>query len=243
MRRDARGGLGAGQLGSGREHAPDVSAWRSGPRGGWGSGRGVGEGCQELMVECARPSLGLEEAEAETIERSPAGPNPARQRLTSSRKRVLRGRGRPRQRSVDSERAGRVIEPRKQSTTGADAVQRAEGSTGAPSRSGAEVPSGSESGARAHWGSPGTWEISSSLSFTTGWGTRTPPPARGWRARRPRERTASTGRVPAREGNGARRDGRRGVGTPRSTAEAGEAARATPWREGGVGTRNCWRER
>lgn len=39
------------------------------------------------------------------------------------------------------------------------------------------------------------------------------------------------------------RDGRRGVGAPHSTDEAGEPARGTPWREGGTGRENRWRER
>jgi hypothetical protein len=49
--------------------------------------------------------------------------------------------------------------------------------------------------------------------------------------------------VPLSEGNEARREGRQGVGAPRSTAEAGEPTRGTPWREGGAGKRNRWRER
>jgi hypothetical protein len=40
--------------------------------------------------------------------------NPVRSRLAASRKRVLRGGGRPPTRSVDSERVGRAIEPRNQ---------------------------------------------------------------------------------------------------------------------------------
>ena len=49
--------------------------------------------------------------------------------------------------------------------------------------------------------------------------------------------------VPPSEGNEARREGRQGVGAPHSTDEAGEPARGTPWREGGAGSWNRWRER
>ena len=54
--------------------------------------------------------------------------NPARQRLATSRERVLRGVGEPALRSVDSECAGRVIEPRNKFVVGADVVLYAEGS-------------------------------------------------------------------------------------------------------------------
>src|SRR5262249_53625360 len=54
--------------------------------------------------------------ETENYQRRPGGANPVRPRWATSRKRVLRGRkaahGQPWPRSVDSERAGRVIEPR-----------------------------------------------------------------------------------------------------------------------------------
>ena len=51
--------------------------------------------------------------------------------------------GRPWLRSVDSERMGRVIEPRKGGVAGADAVAGAEGNTAAP-RSRAVCPKGSD---------------------------------------------------------------------------------------------------
>jgi hypothetical protein len=53
--------------------------------------------------------------------------------LAATRKRVLRGdRGQPWLRSVDSERSGRAIEPRKSIVEEAEAVDFAEGNTEAP---------------------------------------------------------------------------------------------------------------
>ena len=60
--------------------------------------------------------------------------SPVRPRVVASRERVLRGHGRPWLRSVDSECMGRVIEPRKDFVAEADAVDIAEGNTGALSR-------------------------------------------------------------------------------------------------------------
>src|SRR5258708_7515315 len=71
---------------------------------------------------------------------------------------------------------------------------------------GAEVPPGSQTGARSHWGSPGTWEI------------------------RP---SPDTEVVPPSEGNEARREGRSEVGALRSTEKAGERLSSGP--RGGKG--------
>src|SRR5713226_3338161 len=71
---------------------------------------------------------------------------------------------------------------------------------------GAEVPPGSQTGARSHWGSPGTWEI------------------------RP---SPDTELVPPSEGNEARREGRSEVGALRSTEKAGERLSSGP--RGGKG--------
>jgi hypothetical protein len=56
--------------------------------------------------------------------------NPVRKSRASSRKRVLRGEGRPSLRSVDSEVKGRVIEPRKLTTWGAFVVDISGGRVG-----------------------------------------------------------------------------------------------------------------
>src|SRR3989442_13351580 len=61
-----------------------------------------------------------------------------------------------------------------------------------------------------------------------GWAPGRTAQARGWRARRPQERTSSARTVPLREGNEARREGRSGVGALRCTGEAGEHAPADP---------------
>ena len=75
----------------------------------------------------------------------------ARQRLITSRKRVLRGKyGRPCPRSVDSECAGRVIEPREKQAAEADAIVTAEGSTERPEDHGPGSSAGvGEQGTRA----------------------------------------------------------------------------------------------
>jgi hypothetical protein len=80
-----------------------------------------------------------------------------RPRCAASRKRVLRGRRRRRLRSVDSEWAGRVIEPRNILVAVADVVVIAEGnSRGAKSRDTSRTacalaPPGSKSTARPQW--------------------------------------------------------------------------------------------
>ena len=79
-------------------------------------------------------------------------------------------------RSVHRERAGRVIEPRNPISGEPTLSILAEGSTEAPRRPGAEVPSGSKSGARRREGSPGTWEVSSFLSRQERSGDRRPKP-------------------------------------------------------------------
>src|SRR6266699_1369935 len=61
-----------------------------------------------------------------------------------------------------------------------------------------------------------------------GWAPGRTAQARGWRARRPQERTSSARQGPLREGNEARREGRSGVGALRCTGEAGEHAPADP---------------
>ena len=75
--------------------------------------------------------------------------------------------GRPWLQSVDSERAGRVIEPRKQIVVDADAVASAEGTTAA-GKSRAARPERSNGTRRVHRGRraghvrkgpPGTWEV------------------------------------------------------------------------------------
>src|SRR5208337_81140 len=87
--------------------------------GGWGR-------CQTLFLVltcCLRnqkQSLTLRQearerriiSKCETFHRNPAGNQPVRQSRASSRKRVLRGGGRPSPRSVDSEIKRCVIEPR-----------------------------------------------------------------------------------------------------------------------------------
>jgi len=89
-----------------------------------------------------------------------------RQRLTTSRKRVLRRRGRPRRRSVDSEQTSRVIEPRKQVRRGGRRCSTSRrlhrGTQGSWVR---RLRRGRRAG-RVGRGTTGTWEISSPLVNT-----------------------------------------------------------------------------
>ncbi len=83
--------------------------------------------------------------------------NPARESLASNRKRVLRGGRRLPLRSVDSKCLGRAIEPRK-IIAGAVVLVSHGGRASTPLWQACLVPPGSENRAKAHEGSPGTWE-------------------------------------------------------------------------------------
>jgi len=161
-------------------------------------------------------------------------------------------RGRPRLRSVDSEWAGRVIEPRKNCiVAGADAVATAEGSIGW-----AELawPSRSRRGRRAGHvrigvpqepGKPCRLHVQSRNGAT---GTQNPRPTSGAtpggrRGERPDTKHSVANVVPPNEGNEVRREGRQGLGASHSTREAGESRPwETLWREGDAGSSNRWRE-
>jgi len=101
------------------------------PLQGWELGLTPTQGCAALALGCARPSLEKEDRRCrglhglETFSGDPAGPNPARQRLATSRKRVLRGGPKWPLRSVDSEGEGCVIEPRNKQMLGSSGSQDA----------------------------------------------------------------------------------------------------------------------
>ena len=111
---------------------------RSGPRRG-PEAPSPTQGVGELDCPCARQSLAREErrnrCHLETRDWSPAGSNPARPKPSQqagSESCVVPGR--PGLRSVDSERMGRVSQPRKESVVDADGVGKPEGSTGATAK-------------------------------------------------------------------------------------------------------------
>ena len=152
-------------------------------------------------------------------------------------------RGDPGVRSVDSEQAGCVIEPRK-SQCGANGVQGPEGSIGRHDKARAGRPTGVRERGMLAQGCPGTWESLSSPTEDRAGLTRKTVQAPGrittgvrWerrtdvrnRYRRPRQ-TRPRGRAA-------------GIGVPHSTAEAGEPTRGTPWRKGSTGPENRRRER
>lgn len=118
--------------------------------------------------------------------------------------------GRPTLRSVDSERVGRVIEPRKRFVEGADAVVSAEGNIEAPILAWCRDPSGVcwEQGTHARV-CPGTWEPPWSPQQNAPGGQ---PAEQGSRptvagaGRRGSERRASAA-VPPSEGNEVKREG------------------------------------
>ena len=147
-------------------------------------------------------------------------------------------------RSVDSEWAGRVIEPRNQHRGGSRRCPL----SGRQHRSAAVAERGGPAGVEEQ----GTFIVRSSRNLggpvvsveRTGCGESGEQPlACGCCALRPQERS------PRRSGGSAERrqrsdaEGRQEVGVPGSTGEAGEPTRGTPWREGGTGTRERSRER
>jgi len=79
---------------------------------------------------------------------------------------------------------------------------------------------------------------------TRGWG-EPDPKSPGLESARPALKGANMDErtVSLPEGNEGRRDGRQGVGAPHSTDEAGELIQWTQWREGGVESWSCKRER
>jgi hypothetical protein len=130
-------------------------------------------------------------------------------------------------RSVDSEHAGREIEPRKEDVVGADAVGRAEGHIDTLER---------RTRRRARRVGPtGVGEQGMQARVL-----QEPGRPRHLRRGGPRQ---SAGRYRPSEGNEARREGWRGVRAPRRTDEAGEPTRGTPWRKGGAGMQNRAEER
>jgi len=159
--------------------------------------------------------------------------NPARQSLASSRKRVLRGGGRPPLRSVDSESQCRAIEPRNLLLAGATVVDTSGGRAEAPQWPGVlrsyrgprtgrrdmRVAREPERPCRFHRDCRPESRLTNSRlihsSVPSWWG-----------------RTGDEPMVSPSEGNEVRRDGRRGVGASHSIVEAGEPSRGTPWREG-----------
>jgi hypothetical protein len=142
---------------------------------------------------------------------------PAWQRRPTARTECCVGRGGARARSVHRERAGRGIEPRKWRPWVPTLFQKRKAASRRCKGSGVEDPPGSESGACAHQGSTGTWEI------------RLLPPAVASGARGKTE---------------AHRDGQAEVGMPHSTGEAGKPGPVgSLGREGGIGERRRRRDR
>ena len=88
---------------------------------------------------------------------------------------------------------------------------------------------GSESRARAHKDSPGTWETSPSLGRSPATGPEPEDPA--GEAHLPNLRAPGCTESAKREGNEARGDGRRGVKASRSTDTGGELHRRDPQEE------------
>jgi len=161
--------------------------------------------------------------------------NPVRKSRASSRKRVLRGDGRPSLRSVDSEIKRRAIEPRNILVVSPHLhVERGPRQAAYTwTHQVCLVTPGSENRANDHKGSPGTWE-------TPPFPSQCRPETRltnsgmihGLASRADGDELGDATMVSPREGNGARRDGRQGVGASRSTAEPGELSRRTLGREG-----------
>ena len=169
--------------------------------------------------------------------------NPARQSLASSRKRVLRGGGRPPLRSVDSESQCRAIEPRNLLLAGATVVDTSGGRAEAPQWPGVlRSYRGPRTGRRdtrvaREPERPCRFRRDCRLEsrLPTPGGSAAPVPS--WRGRKEDETTESPN-----EGNEVRRDGRQGVGASHSNVEAGELDRRTPRSEGDAVSTDRWRE-
>jgi hypothetical protein len=181
--------------------------------------------------------------EAETFRWSPAGDSPARQRLATSRYRVLRG---PRA-TLAAKRTQGVRRPLKfnpeiELIVRADTVLLVEGCTDAPRGKARRSHRGPRMGMRTRTlQEPGrSRRLYSKAPAGAAGGNVSRPRAAAPRGSRSEQASARV--VPPSEGNEARRDGRREVGAPHGTEEAGEP-RGTLWRDGGAGTRNRWRER
>ena len=169
--------------------------------------------------------------------------NPARQSLASSRKRVLRGGGRPPLRSVDSESQCRATEPRNLLLAGATVVVTSGGRAEAPQWPGVlRSYRGPRTGRRdtrvaREPERPCRFRRDCRLEsrLPTPGGSAAPVPS--WRGRTGDETTVSPS-----EGNEVRRDGRQGVGASHSNVEAGELDRRTPRSEGDAVSTDRWRE-
>ena len=163
--------------------------------------------------------------------------NPVRQSRASSRKRVLRGAGRPSPRSVDSEIKRCVIEPRNYHRREPSSWTLAGAEPGISytwTHRRAWSHRGRRNMANDHTGFSGTWETLPSPSCL-------PAGAPAYQLQVdpqlcPELVETSRGRpmVSPSEGNEARRDGRQGVAVPHSSVEAGERPSRTPWSEGGA---------
>jgi len=147
--------------------------------------------------------------------------------------------GRPVLRSVDSECAGRVIEPRNQYCGGG----RRLGSGGRQHRRTVPVwcgrPRRGHRAGHARMGTPQEPGRPGRLRGQyagRGSGLKTSRPPRAASARGRSEQVAQD-TVPPSEGNEARRKGRPGVGAPRSTRESGEPSHGVP--RGGKGAPGC----
>ena len=137
-------------------------------------------------------------------------------------------------RSVDSERTGRVIEPRNLCNVEADAFGCAEGNTDVPARQRDQRPCRGlrhrHERKRSATATPLALQSSSKVrarrfhrGLRAGHERKGPPRNLGDLA----VSVAQAAVLPSDEKIGARRDERRGVGAPRSTAEAGTAARVS----------------
>jgi hypothetical protein len=136
-------------------------------------------------------------------------------------------------RSVDSEPASRVIEPRKLLPVGPTTLNESEGHT-EPRRNGEErfSPPGSESGACWQGFSRNLGDLAVSVE-DNGWGAVDQNPGPQALTPCPTGANKEHKTVPAVRGKRGRREGQQEVGAPRSTAEAGEPNPRDPVEERG----------
>lgn len=227
-RRPAVGRVKVAALWAARRDPPSTPTHGFTPSAGKGGSRRAAKGrvldpayalrCAQLRSWSARRSLGKEECNVEDRACKPCsgtqrGLAPPGKRSRQPVASLAQAGSNPRRRGVDSECAGRGIEPRKVVyIAGADAVMTAEGNTDAQYGLGAAVPPGSKARACTQ-GSPRNLGVPIVSTFSAGRGNRqSKPPAR---------RAAVAARREWRHGQHTKRRRERGTAKRRKRSAAG----------------------
>ena len=164
---------------------------------------------RQFLVRQAKPGTGGCDVKQKPFIGTQRVANPARQSRPAAGSESCVVVGRPALRSVDSECAGRVIEPRNGVSAGADVVKKTEGSIGAPQMAWRVRSRRGRRAGHVHKGSPGTWEALPSPRHIPGW---------RYRVNNSRPSGAALGAA------GAKHECHRGTAKRRKRSAAGRAA-------------------